>query len=526
VDDAGSNRLMQQALDAEAPSTITLVGQSFSVGNPVVSPDGGSLLLTNLEGQVYRLPVGGGAGNAIEGGRRLSNFATFAPDGTVWATVAGGQGTLLRFGAGDTLLAEIGDFPGGIRVQQVLSGGVRALAVMRGTGSASGPLAVVDLETGDQIRVLVPDVVEGRYTAGYLAAVLNNGSLLATPFDEGRGEVTGTAVTIASGVSVTGTGIAQFAVAENGTLAYIPEEPRSLVFVERSGLAREALAEHRNFHSPLFSPDGRRLAMDFNSADGRDVWVLDIAGGTLTRATFDRDGHDPTWMPNGQFLTYTSNKSGVLGLYRTRPGSAEPAESLFASPMLGWTGQWLADGSGAVTVGNSMSGNTQLDIGIVRDGGRGPLEPVISSQFNEQYPAVSPDQRWLAFGSDQSGQVEVYVRPLDGDGDLVQVSQSGGNEPVWGRDGSELFYRGITADGQPVMMAARIRTGATLSVTDRDNLFPLTDYVGTTPHANYDVAPDGRYFAMVRRSPSTRIMIIQDLPALVERMRHTGGTVP
>ena len=523
VDNAGSNRLMRQALDAEVPSTVTMVGQFFSVGNPVVSPDGGSLLLTNLEGRVYRLPMTGGAGNVISTGGRFSNFNTFAPDGTVWATEGGAQNTLLRFGAGDTLLAKIGEFPGGIRLQQVLSDGTRALAVMRGVGSASGPLALVELEGGSEIRTLAPDAVEGRYTAGYLVIALNNGSLQAMPFDERRGEATGTAVTIANGVSVTGTGIAQIAVADNGTIAYIPEEPRSLVFVERSGLAREVLEEHHNFHSPLFSPDRQRLAMDFNSADGRDVWVLDIAGGTLTRATFDRDGHDPVWTPDGRHLTYTSNKSGVLGLYRTRPGSAEPAESLLATSMLGWTGQWLADGSGIITVGNAMRGSTQGDIGVIRDGGHGAFEPLVASQFNEQYPAVSPDQRWLAFVSDQSGQLEIYVRPLDGDGDLLQVSQNGGNEPVWSRDGSELFYRGITAGGQPVMMAVRVRTGATLSVTEREELFPLADYVGTTPHANYDVSPDGRYFAMVRRSPSTRIMIIQNLPALVERLRAGGG---
>jgi Tol biopolymer transport system component len=526
VDDAGSNRLMRQALDAEAPSTITIVGQSFSVGNPVVAPDGGSLLLTNLEGRVYRLPMTGGTGNIIRTGGRFSNFNAFAPDGTVWATEGGGQSRLLRFGVGDTLLAEIGEFASGIRMQQVLPDGKRALAVMRGVGSASGPLALVDLAEGRATRTLVPDAVEGRFTAGHLVVALNNGSLQAVPFDARRGEVTGTPVTIATGVSVTGTGIAQIAVAETGTVAYIPEEPRSLVFVERSGLARAALDEHHNFHSPRFSPDGRRLAMDFNSADGRDVWVLDIAGGTLTRATFDRDGHDPSWTPDGRHLTYSSNKSGVLGLYRTRPGSAEPAESLLATSMLGWTGQWLADGSGIITVGNAMRGGTQGDIGIIRDAGHGAFEPLVASQFNEQFPAVSPDQRWLAFVSDQSGQLEVYVRPLDGDGELVQVSQNGGNEPVWSRDGSALFYRGFTAGGQPVMMAVRVRAGRTMTVTEREELFSLADYVGTTPHANYDVSPDGRYFVMVRRSPSTRIMIIQNLPALVERLRAGGGALP
>jgi serine/threonine-protein kinase len=521
VDEDGSNRLLRQALDAEAPSTIA----HLSVGNLVVSLDGRSLLLTGLGGQLYRQPVEGGSPNDIEMGGAAMNFGAFGPDGDFWVT-GGGYRTLMHFSDRDTLLSELGEFAGGIRIQQVLSGGKRALAVMRGTGSVSGPLAMVDLETGTEMRTLVPDAVEARYTAGYLVLAMNNGDFLALPFDERRGEVTGTAVTIATGVSLTGTGIAQIAAADDGTVAYIPEEPRSLVFVERSGLVREALEEHRNFHAPRFSPDGRRLAMDFNSGSGRDVWVLNIGGGTLTRATFDRDGHDPMWTPNGGFLTYSSNKSGVLGLYRTRPGSAEPAESLLASSMLGWTGQWLADGSGVITVANNMRENTQTDIAIIKGGGRGSFEPLVATQFNEQYPALSPDQRWVAYVSDQSGQLEVYARSLHGEGDLMQVSQNGGNEPVWSKDGAELFYRGFTSGGRPVLVAARVRAGSMFGVAARQELFSLADFVSTQPHANYDVSPDGRYFAMVRRRPSTRIMIIQNLPALVERIRGSGGATP
>jgi len=107
-----------------------------------------------------------------------------------------------RLVKGSRAYVEIGTYAGGIRMQQVLADGSRALAVMRGVGSASGPLALVNLTSGDVIRTLVPDVVEGWYTAGYLMVVLNNGSFLAIPFDERRGEVTGTAVTVAGGVSV------------------------------------------------------------------------------------------------------------------------------------------------------------------------------------------------------------------------------------------------------------------------------------------------------------------------------------
>jgi serine/threonine-protein kinase len=530
VDEAGNNRLLSQALDGEQPVPLPVSGPYFSLGNPVVLPDGRSLVASGGTGRLYRIPIEGGTAKPIAPGMpinsRMNGYHAFTPQGDMWVTSLGSLSTIVRIGAGDTVVQELGQYQSGARVQQVLPDDGTVLALMRTVGSVTGPVSALNPETGAETPVLSTPVVEARYTKGYLVTALANGDLQAVAFDARRGEVTGTPVTIASGVSLTGTGIAQFAVAANGTVAYVPEEPRSLVLADRAGGVREATAERRNFHAPVFSPDGRRLSMDFNAGDGRDVWVLGIGSGTLTRATFDRDGHDAVWTPDGRFLTYSSTKNGVLGLYRTRPGSAEPADSLLATSVLGWTGEWLSDGSALVTVGNAMGPNSQSDVGIIRNVGRGPFEPLVASQFNEYYPAVSPDQLWLAFASDQSGQSEVYVRPLDGDGEVVQVSQHGGNEPVWSKDGRELFYRGFTADGQPVLFAARIDAGRSFAVASRQELFSLADYVGTQPHANYDVSPDGQYFAMVRRSPSTRIMIIQNLPALVERLRGRGGAAP
>ena len=301
---------------------------------------------------------------------------------------------------------------------------------------------------------------------------------------------------------------------------FIPEESRSLVLVDRAGSARLALGARHNFHTPKFSPDGRRLSVDITSGDGRDVWILSLDQGTLSRATFDRDGHDATWTPDGRFITYLSARAGPIGIYRKRPGNAEPAESLLASPAIAYTGAWLRDGSALVTVGQNLRPRSGPDVAIVRNGGRGPLEPIVAGPFAEQYATVSPDGRWLAFGSDQSGQQQVYVRPFGGEGDEVQVSLTGGSEPVWGPDGRELFYRDL-GEGAPSLTAAAVRTRPQFEVTSRRALFPVGDIVGASPHANYDISPDGRTFAMVRRSPGTRIMVIQNLPELVRRLR--GG---
>jgi dipeptidyl aminopeptidase/acylaminoacyl peptidase len=181
-----------------------------------------------------------------------------------------------------------------------------------------------------------------------------------------------------------------------------------------------------------------------------------------------------------------------------------------------------------VTVGQSLHPGSNLDIAIVRNGGRGPVEPVVATRFVEQYPSLSADDQWLAFSSNQSGREEVYVRRLDGTGEQVQVSVGGGTESVWSPDGKEVIYRGaMSADSraEPAMIAATIATKPALAVTSRKVLFPGQGIVTTNPHSGFDISPDGSKFVIVRSNPSSRVMIIQNLAAMVER-RRAGGRTP
>jgi hypothetical protein len=380
---------------------------------------------------------------------------------------------------------------------------------------------MLDLETGGETTLIETQVVQARYTAGLVVYAVPDGALWAVPFDLRRGRLSGAPVQVASGVSLTGTQQAQFDVAANGTVAYIPEEPRSLVFADRSGAMRLATPERRNFHMPQFSPDGRRVSVDFTAADGRDVWILSLRQGTLSRATFDRDGHDATWTPDGRFLTYTSFKTGTFGLYRARPGSDAPADSLVVTDSIGFTGYWLPDGSALVTVGQDLRRGSGADIALVRNGGRGPVEPLIATPYQASYPALSPDGRWVAFVSDHSGGEEVYVRSLAGPGQEVQVSAQGGSEPVWGPDGRDLFYRGTSA-GRVELVRVQLRITPELEVVSREGLFTIDDIAASAPHGNYDISPDGTTFVMVRRSPATRIIVLQNLAGLVARLREAS----
>ncbi len=529
VSDEGGLQLARQELDAATPRLIPtrsdgeVSDRQSGLTNFVISGDGRWLVAQTLSATVLRFPIEGGTGARLP--LQASGFAVFDGKGNLWSDAGAERsqkGYLVRLGAGDSLTRELAGKVGADQLMQILPDGRTAITMLRPPGTFSAPSRLVDLVTGDTTPLMATPAVEVRYTSGLLVYVLGDGTMMAAPFDPKRRRLTGNAVTVATGVSLTGTGIAQMAVAPNGTVAYIPEEPRWLVLVDRSGAVRPLLTERHSYHAPVFSPDGRRLSVDLTDAEGRDVRVLNLGERTLTRATFDRDGHDATWTPDGQFLTYNSFKSGVLGIYRTRPGRAEPAESLLASGALGYTGYWLPDGSGLVTAAQRLNEQSGSDIALVTNGGRGPLEPLAASRFAESHPAVSPDGRWLAYASDQSNELEVYVRPLGRDGDLVQVSRGGGTEPLWSRDGRELFYRGMV-DDQPQLIATSVRTAPSFSVTARRPLFPVADMVTATPHRNYDITPDGRSFVMVQRSPGTRIMIIQNLPALVARLRGGAG---
>jgi serine/threonine-protein kinase len=527
----GAMHLFRQSLDAEAPTPIP---GSAQMGSPLVSPDGRYVIGTAaIKNQVLQLPIEGGSPELRVRASLTTTDAAFSPDGRLWFTDGGGNGGSLGEVQGDSLVPR--QRGAQRQLQQILPDGRTAIAVRNLTGNTGGAVLVVDLKTGAESTLLGTPVVDARVTQGFLVFVLPGGTMQAAPFEMKTRKMVGPPVTIATNVSITGTSVGEFAVAANGNVAYIPEEPASLVFVDRSGSTRLVTSERRNFHHPLFSPDGRRLLLDFNSIEGRNVWVMSLDDGTLTRATFDRDAHDARWMPDGRRITYIApmnRPDGVtLVLMRKPPGSAEPAETLLASRLLAYSGQWLRDGSALVTTANSLrrdpsqpdSGqvDSRTDAAIIRNGGKGPVESLVSSPFTEQYVAASPDGKWIAFASDQSGREEVYVRDIDGKGDQVLVSLGGGNEGVWSPDGKELFYR-ETTDVDPYLVAASITTTPTLRVTGRKRLFPITDIVGTGPHANYDISPDGKTFVMVRRSPASRIVVIQNLPALVRRLRGEG----
>jgi len=516
----GENRTHRVDLAWAEP--VVIPGIVPFLSNYVTSPDGSEFVGIEVgSARLHRYPLAGGTARPMPRDVMASPQLVWAGDGALWISAdSDPERGIVRISPTGDVTRPFGPGHADETLNQILPGDRAALIIRVAIGASFGPAEVLDLTTGETTMLIDSDIVEVRYTAGYLVYVRPDGTMHAVPFDPERRAIEGEPAQIAEGVSIPGTGVAQFAVAANGTVAYVPEEPRSLVFVDREGRSRLATPERRNFHAPMFSPDGRMVSSDFQSQDGRDVWILDVDSGLLTRTTFDGDGHDATWMPDGRSLTYTTVSDGVLTLRRVSLGSTEPGAVLFASPQLAYSGLWLRDGSGLVTATNALAGNQGTDIARLSDAGRGPLEPLVATRFNEQYPAVSPDDRWLAFTSNQQGDNQVFVRPLGREGATVQVSLAGGIEPVWSPDGRELFYRS-GAGGGTNLMAAAVATEPAFAITARRALFPVGDFATAIPHTNYGISPDGLTFVMVRYNPATRIMVIQSLPALVDTMTRS-----
>ena len=509
-------------LDLDQSEAVALPGVREYVGDYSISADGREFVGTIAGNQqMVRYALDGGTARPISADLPASAWTAWGRDGTLWSSVwRNGVFRLAPTGGVEKMTA----LDSRVQIAQLLPGDRVGLAI-RVLSGYFGKLIAIDLATGAETELVNGDVVDARYAAGHLVYVQPDATLQAMPFDPESLRTTGAAVRIADGVTLTGVGTAQFAVAGNGTVVYVPEEQRTLVLVDRDGRSRPATPDRRNYHAPMFSPDGQRIATDFTSADGRDVWVLDLRGGVTSRATFDRDGHDAVWAPDGRSLIYISNSEGSQGIYRARVGAAG-RELLLATPQVSYTGLW-SDARSILTVSiQPDSPETGLyDLSLVRLGdGKATIEPFLASRFTEDRFAISRDGRWLAFTSNQSGRDEVYVRPMSGGGDQVQVSAAGGIEPVWGADASELFYRSSETAGVPMLMRASITTAPSLAVASRQALFSVADAATATPHRNYDLSPDGRTFAMVRYNPATRIMVIQNLPALVRRL--SGATAP
>jgi len=398
-------------------------------------------------------------------------------------------------------------------VSDILPDGRTVLVTAATQGSTNGRGIALDVESGER-QVIIEAVINSMaYDDGYLVWAQPDGVLIGAAFDPDRTAITGSPVTLAQSVRVSVGGPAHFSISDNGALVYVPEFPFSLALVDRGG-TREVVSDvQRRFHSPRVSPDGRHIAVDFSYQGSRDVWTLDLRQRTLTRLTFANDGHDPIWTPDGRRVAYSSAPTGAVGVFLQNADGSGVAESLYVGSGDLTAGAFTPDGSQLITIPLGTGGS--WDIGTLSSSADPRHEALMATTFNEGWPAISPDGRWLAYTSDESGQNEVYVRPYPGPGAKMLVSQNGGREPVWSRDGRELFYVGFEQRGSQ-LVAVGVESETEFRVLSRTALFDASEYEPADPHANFDVGPDGR-FVMIHQGRLGEMVLVLNWTEEVRR---------
>jgi Tol biopolymer transport system component len=293
---------------------------------------------------------------------------------------------------------------------------------------------------------------------------------------------------------------AQFAIANDGTLAYVrgignagSTDARTLVWVERDGRETPILAPARSYLYVDFSPDERRVALDIRDREN-DTWVLDLERVTLQRLTFDPgNNRGVVFSPDGRRIAFSRQLGDTEEIYwQAADGSGSPEALTEGSGTPMQPVDFTADGA---TLLYSKS-NLPRDIFMIPVAGpAGPGTPLLAGPASEGSPTVSPDGRWLAYSSDETGSLEIYVRPFpDVDAGRWQVSTRGGIHPQWSRDGSELFYLEVR-DPDVAMLAVSVEPGPTFRPGIPTELFAGPYVYGATVAAPdvYDVSSDGRF---------------------------------
>jgi serine/threonine-protein kinase len=354
---------------------------------------------------------------------------------------------------------------------------------------AASSLGAVDLRTGAITRLDQPGFGPQWVDDGFLTLGNADGTLIALPFDAEHVRFTGPPVTIARDVSQPDAYSTRAAVSVSGSIIY-PRSggvvPRRLVAVSRAGQATPLAAEMKAYAYPRYAPGGRRVAMYIVDpvTSSRDVWVLDVAGRVWSRLTTNGISDKPIWTPDGRRVVYSSNDD----LWTVAAdGSARP-ESLLVSVGSHFAGSVTPDGR---TVVFQESGSFTSGIRTITFDSAPASRTIMPAAFNESAPALSPDGHWLAYQSDQTGRMEVYVQSFPVPGARVPVSLQGGTEPVWAHSGRELFYRAGDS-----LMVASVTVAPTFVVTGRRALFGGT-FLGGGSFREYDVAPDDQHFVMI-----------------------------
>ncbi len=498
AEEDGTRRLYRRSLDSFEAEPIPGTEGALS---PFLSPDGNWVGFYAGQ-EVKKVSLRGGALSTIcTVDKTTFRGGSWGPRDTIaYSQCTYGLRVVPVAGGTPEVLTSVSDiqYEGNHAFPQFLPGGEAVLYTVDNS-PVDARIAVHHLVTGEQ-KTLIDPGSHGRYVPTGHIVYGWEGELLAVPFDLAKLEVTGLPVRVLDGVLMEGTPRAtHFSISDNGSLAYVPggmvRDQSTLAWVDRTGKV-EALPFPPSLWGPRVSPDGTQILVTRSDPRGAGscVWAYELERGVERRIT-DETGAEywPIWSPDGRRVVFNSRREGRT-VMASKPVDGSDPENTLVERAETWPSpySWATDGSLAYQESERLFG--KFDIWVLPPDG--PPHVFLQTTSNEFHPAISPDGRWMAYVSDESGRMEVNVRPYPGLGAVTQVSIDGGSEPIWSPDGREIYYR---RQGGDQVIAVSFDPGGPSPRLGKPRLLFEGRYApGFGYGRRYDLAPDGKRFLMVQ----------------------------
>jgi Tol biopolymer transport system component len=483
-------RLFTRRLDQPTAAELTETQGAYE---PFFSPDGQWVAFFTA-GKLEKVSVDGGSAITLcDAGTGMGG--SWGEDGNIIVA--------LRASGGLSRIPSAGGAPTPVELQtgesthrwpQILPGGKAVLFTANATGTGFNEANIEAMPLADhRTRTLVRGGTFGRYLPSGHLIYVNRGTLFAVPFDVGRLEVRGAPVPVLDQVGYNTFGAAQFDFSQTGTLIYQTGEAGSGLFtvewLDGAGKVQPLLAKAGTYGRFSLSPDGQQLALEVAQGTGTDIWVYGWQRDTMTRITFTGTAEDPLWSPDGRYIVFRDVGTGMSVIRSDGAGKPQP---LTQSKNTQYPWSFTPDGKRLAFIESSTGTYELRTVPLEPDGTglrAGKAEVFLQTPADERAPSFSPDGRWLAYSSDESGTFQVYVRAFPDKGGKWQISNSSGTYPMWSRNGRELFFE--TLDNH-IMVAAYTVKGDSF-VADKPRVWSEKQIGGAVNTLkNVDLAPDGK----------------------------------